>query len=191
MYVFGRFFAPLRSTVVGAVILTAVPGVSAEGQVANSPQVQEYFRGVAGYFGLSAEEVSILGDWRLPPEEVAALLFLSRRAGVSPEAIVALRRNGRSWRELTRRFELGSEVYHVALPADAGPLVRARTLFESRPSTEWAAIELTDAEIVGLINLKVLSELLGVSPSRVLEAREEAGSYPAAYHRLHGPTSAG
>lgn len=185
MYLIGRFFAPLTGTVLGAVLLTLVPGASAQERVADSPQIQEYFRGVADHFRLPPEEVFILGDWRLPPEEVPALLFVSRRAGVSPEAIAALRRNGRSWGELTRRYDLGSDVYHVDLPAVAGSLARARALFEGRPRADWEAIELTDSEIVGLVNLKVLSEVLGIPPGRVLEARERAGSYPAAYQRLH------
>lgn len=189
MYVIGRFFAPLTGTVLGAAILTVVSGATAQERVADSPQVEEYFRGVAGHFRLPPEEIFILGDWRLPPQEVPALIFVSRRAGVSPEAIAALRRSGRSWAELTRQYDLDSDVYHVDLPPDAGSLARARSLFEGRPPAEWGAIELTDSEIVGLINLKVLSEVLGVPPGRVLEARERAGSYPAAYQRLHPGTN--
>lgn len=183
MYRFGRIFGPARGLPLAALVLAPLSGASAQ-RVADSPQVEEYFRGVAGYFRLPAEEVFILGDWQLPPEEVAVVLFLSRRAGVSPEATAALRRNGRSWGELTRRFDLGSEIYHVALPAEAGSLARARSLFVGRPSSEWGSLELTDAEIASLVNLKVLSEVLSTPAARVLEARERAGSYPEAYQRL-------
>lgn len=191
MYRIGRIFGPVQWATLAALILATASGVTAQQRVADAPQVQEYFRGVASYFRLPAEEVFILGDWRLPPEEVPVVLFLSRRAGVSPEAIAALRRNGQSWDELTRRYELGSEIYRVALPADAGSLTRAHSLFQGRPSSQWGSIELTDLEIVSLVNLKVLSEVLSSPPARVLEARDRAGSYPEAYRRLSPGSNGG
>lgn len=190
MYRIGRIFGPVQGLALAALVLAPVSGASGQ-RVADSPQVEEYFRGVAGYFRLPPEEVFILGDWRLPPEEIPVLLYLSRRAGVSAEATAALRRNGRSWSELTRRFELGSEIYHVALPADAGSLARVRSLFEGRPSSQWGSIELTDAEIVSLVNLRVLSGVLSTPAARVLEARDRAGSYPEAYQRLSPRSNGG
>ena len=192
MYTTRRFFRPGMAVALGVVLLTAAaPRAGAQERVAHSPQVEAYFRGVADYFRLPPEEVFILGDWGLSPEEVPVVLFLSRRAGVSPEAIAALRRNGRSWHELTNRYELGSEIYHVPLPADAGSLTRAHSLFQGRPRSEWAALQLTDAEIVSLVNLKVLARVLGIPAARVLAARESAGSYPAAYQRLSPPSNGG
>lgn len=190
MYAIGRFFVPVPGIALTAVILATVSGASAQERMAGSPQVEEYFRGVASYFRLPPEEVFILGEWRIPPEEIPVVLFLSRRAGVSPEALAALRGSGRSLSELTSRYELGGDVYHVTLPPDAGSLARARSLFESRPSSEWDSIELTDAEIISLVNVRILSEVLSTSPGQVLQARDRAGSYPEAYGRL-GPRSSG
>ena len=60
----------------------------------------DYFRSVARYFSLPASEVSILAEWEIAPDEVPVVLFVARRSGVSPEAVVALRDSGQSWASL-------------------------------------------------------------------------------------------
>jgi hypothetical protein len=155
------------------------------------PGVREaYFRAVAEHFEVPVGEVAIVGDWELEPDEVPVVLFLSSRAGVSPDALIGLRRSGRSWREVASRFGLGVRSFHILLPEDAplGPLSRAYGEFRGRPSHEWNQIELDDAEIILLVNLRVLSEEVGVSPLRVLQSWEEAGSFVAGFASLRGRT---
>ncbi len=62
------------------------------------------------------------------------------------------------------------------MPEDAslGSLARAYGEFKARPSRDWNQIELDDPEIVALVNLRVLSEQVGVaSPS---SSPEQGGS---------------
>ena len=155
------------------------------------PGVREaYFRAVAEHFEVPIGEVTILGDWELEPDEVPVVLFLSSRAGVSPDALIGLRQSGRPWREVASRFGLGVRTFHLPLPEDAslGPLGRAYGEFRGRPSHEWNQIELDDREIISLVNLRVLSEEVGVSPLRVLQSWEDAGSFVAGFASLRGRT---
>ncbi len=153
------------------------------------PGVREaYFRAVAEHFEVPIGEVAIVGDWELDPDEVPVVLFLSSRAGVSPDALIGLRRSGRLWREVASRFGLGVRSFHIPLPEDTplGPLSRAYGEFRGRPSHEWNQIELDDPEIISLVNLRVLSEEVGVSPLRVLQSWEDAGSFVAGFASLRG-----
>jgi hypothetical protein len=155
------------------------------------PAVQDaYFRAVGKYFKVPPEEVVIVADWEVEADEVPVALFLSSRAGVAPDALVGLRRSGRPWREVARQFGVGVRAFHVPLPVDAelGMLARAYTEFRSRHSREWDQIELTDAEVVALVNLRVLSEQVGVPPVRVLRSCEQAGSFVAGFASLLGRT---
>ena len=145
-----------------------------------------YFRAVASYFGLPATEITILGDWELPPDEIPVVLFVASRAGVSPEALLALRTSGRSWGELTRRYGIGASALHLPLSqgAFAGPLASTYDRFRATPVAEWGSINLTDPEIVTLVNVRVLSESLDMSPGEILGSVGASPTFVHLYQRL-------
>jgi hypothetical protein len=151
------------------------------------PGVKEaYFRAVGEHFGVSEAEVGIIGEWNLVPDEVPVVLFLARRAGVSPDALIGLRRGGHPWREVAVRFGIEPQDFHLPLPLEAelGPLARAYREFRQRPVREWSLIALDDQEIMALVNIRVLSEQAGVPPQRVLAGFAEAGSFMACFPLL-------
>ncbi len=173
-----------------SLLLFAVMGVACLAPAASQePQTsvrEAYFRAVADYFGVDLREVTIIGDWDLDPDEVPVVLFMARRAGVSPDVLIGSRRGSRSWMEVGTRFGLDGRVFHLALPPDRdlGPLTEAMEKFRSRPPVQWGRIRLEDPEIVAFVNVRVLSDQAGVPPLRVLETWTEAGSFMAAYPRL-------
>lgn len=166
--------------------VAALLPVPAEGQGGGAER-EAYFGAVAEYFALPAAEVSILGDWRLPDEEIPVVLFVARRAGVSPEAVVALRRSGRGWAELARRYGLEADQFHVPLRdgAPAGILAEVYARFRALPVGRWSEVSLGDRDVVGLVNLKVFAQILRRSPEEIL-ARVGQGSWVEAYLRFIG-----
>jgi len=148
-----------------------------------------YFRVVSEHFGVSFEEVRILGEWRLSVDEIPVVLFVAARAGVSPDAVATLRGDGQAWDDVARNFDVGAADFHVALPVDVAPgkLTRAYEEFTSRPRGTWNAIHLRDQEIITLVNIHFLSVRLRVSPARVLEAAERSNTFVAAHRALGGP----
>jgi hypothetical protein len=143
---------------------------------------------VGEHFGVSLREVTIIGEWDLSPDEVPVVLFLARRAGVSSDALIGLKRQGMTWMGICGRFGLGAATFHIPLPegADLGPLTRAHAEFRSRPANRWGEIQLNDAEIVAFVNVQVLSEQVRIPPTRVLDGFRQAGSFVAAYPFLPG-----
>jgi len=167
------------------VVLVTATGARAqeEGEVR-----QAYFRAVADFFQMPSGEVSILGEWRLPTEEVPVALFVARRAGVSPEALVALRRSGRGWSELAGRYHLDAAQFYVPLSdeASAGPLQAAYDQYRSLPAPRWSEVSLADRDIVDLVNLRLVSQTLRIAPARVLAQSVGAGSWDRVYRALIG-----
>ncbi|MDZ7780783.1 MAG: hypothetical protein U5R14_12745 [Gemmatimonadota bacterium] len=147
-----------------------------------------YFRAVAEYFELPTAEVSILADWNLRPDEIPVALFVATRAGISPEALVALRSSGQSWVELTRRYQVGAAQLHVpfAQAPASGLLASVYEQYQARPASEWSEIGLTEEAIVTLINVRVLSTALGMRPDEVLERRSAAHDFVDMYARIIG-----
>jgi hypothetical protein len=145
-----------------------------------------YFRMVGSYFRIAQSEVAILSDWDLPPDEIPVVLFIAQGAGVSPEALVALRRSGRSWVELADRYAIGARVLYLPLRegASAGALAAAYDAFRATPVGEWPSIRLAESDIVALVNIRVLSEALGVPVEEVFRQTSRASSFVELYELL-------
>ncbi len=175
-----RACAVMRALAAAVLLSAAIPTI-AVGQDAAAQQA--YFRAVADYFEVPAAEVAILADWSLPPDEIPVALFLARRTGISPEALVALRNSGRGWVELASRYEVGAAQLHVPLqrPPSSGLLSSAYQQYGSRPVDDWNRIGLTDEDIVTLVNVRVLSSALGMRPDEVLERRSAVRSFVELY----------
>lgn len=175
---------PIRRTLLALVMLMMAPA-GIIGQDRDGDR-RAYFRAVASYFDLPASEIGILGDWALPADEIPVVLFVAHRAGVSPEALVALRTSGRTWAELTGRYSIGASALHVPLQqqASAGPLGSAYERFRSTPVSDWARIDLSDRDIVSLVNVRVLSAALDMRPEDILTRAVSVPTFVDLYRQL-------
>ena len=132
-----------KGLLVGAVALFS--GVCPSGSIAQevgSGVREAYFRAVGEHFEVPLQEVKILADWGLTSDEVPVALFLARNTGVSSDALIGLRRSGRSWIDVAIRVGLGARAFHISLPAgeSLGLLTRAYDQFKSHPVEEWDGI---------------------------------------------------
>ena len=170
---------PLR-----ALLAMGSAAIPLQAQAPDQAALASYYGAVGEHFKVPASEVMILSEWRLGAEEIPVVLYVARQGGISPEAVMALRRTGQGWPALARRYQLDAVSFHVPLDGSPGLLARVYDAYRSRPRSEWSAIELQSEDIVGLVNLRVLSEFLQVGPGAVLQARDRAGSWVAAYRAL-------
>lgn len=169
------------------VILLALASLagSASAQTEAGPE-GAYLRAVAEFFGMPGTEVEILRDADIAADEIPVVLFVARRAGVSAEALVALRRSGSSWAELSSRYGVGPNALHIPLPdqASAGRLQSAYDRYRQTPTAEWGGLTLLDDDIVALVNVRLLSQTLGLSPAEVLDRAGTSASFVEIYGRL-------
>jgi len=172
-----------RAVFLLAILSIAAAAPEAQGQ---SGAERAYYRAVARYFQLPESEVVILANWDLPADEIPVLLFVARRAGVSAEALVALRESGRSWTELSDRYQIGARALHVPLhdPGAAGRLSTLYQTFSSTPVDRWGDIRLSSEDIVALVNVRVLSQSLGLSPDEIMRRTASSGSFVELYSQL-------
>lgn len=172
-----------RTAVVWVALALAVAGAEAQ----ESDAVQEaYFRAVGEFFGVPSFELDILRDWSLPPDEIPVILFVAQRAGVVPEALVALRRSGESWTRLAERYGVGAPELHVPVPDQAatGPLNSVYQRFRELPTSRWHEIRLASRDIVTLVNVRLLSQTLGIAPAEVLSRAGSTTSFVQLYGEL-------
>lgn len=169
-----------------ALVMSGLQAASGGAQERTATEEEAYFRTVGEHFRVSSREIRVLTAWGLPREELPVVLFLARRTGGSPDALIARRRGGDSWWDVARGMGLDASSFHVMVPADAdlGRLEATYRRFAETPRDAWAGLQLSDAEIVALVNVRVLGETLGVSPVRVLREAARTGSFVEAHRRL-------
>ena len=170
-----------------AMAVTVLWGVAAPATAQEGPAArQAYFRAVADFFQIPREESDILGEWDIPAGELPVALFVAGRAGVSPEALVALRRSGWSWPDLARRYHLDASHFHVPLSegADAGVLAEAYQAYRSLQPRQWRTMALDDREVVTLVNLRLISQTLRMPAEEVLARVRTGVSWPGLYAEL-------
>lgn len=151
-------------------VLLGAVALPATALAAQDPGERAYFRAVAGFFHVPETEIAILAHGgEVPPDEIPVVLFMARRGGVSAEAVVALRDSGRTWTELAQRFGAGANALHVPMrdPAATGTLAPLYERYRVTPMDQWSAMTLEGREIVALVNVRVLSQALGVEPDQI------------------------
>jgi lambda repressor-like predicted transcriptional regulator len=137
-----------------------------------SPDDVHYLDVMAQAFSVPLAEATRLAGEGIRLEELPVVLFLGRETGLAPSAILALRRAGTSWADLARRSGLSADRLLVELPEAVGsPAARALAgRIRATPRSEWNTLALTDAEIVLLVHIRVLSRHLGRDAVAVTEA---------------------
>lgn len=177
-----------RSAVVSLALALAFGGADAQEADAQEVDIAQeaYFRAVAEFFDVPSSEIDILRDWRLAPDEIPVVLFFAEGAGVAPEALVALRRSGESWTGISDRYGVGAAELHLPLPdqAAAGPLSTVYRQYRDLPANQWREIRLDSDDILALVNVRLLSQTLGVSLTQVLSRAGSTESFVQLYGEL-------
>lgn len=164
--------------------LVAVPGLEAQGGAGRQGPQGDFLRAAAEYFNVAPREAVVLSQWGLRPAEVPVVLFVAGRAGVSPDVVVAQRERGRPWRSIAEGLGVHASDLYVRPSDGPGFLRNAYQQFEALPPARWAEVELTDAEVVGLVNVRFLSRYFEVPPGDVIRALGRDGDAVEAYRIL-------
>ena len=78
------------------------------------------------------------------------------------------------------------QVLLVPIPEQnsAGKISALYQQYRSTPESEWATIQLESAEIVALVNVRILAQTLGISPAEVLSQSEAIDSFVKLFGEL-------
>lgn len=176
-----------RLLLVGALICPLAPGtVRGQGGAEGDPDEMAFLRAVGQHFGTPRSEVLVLSRWGVSASEIPVVLHLSKRAGVSPDVVVARRRHGDGWMEIARGYSVHAGDFHVPMEGAAGFLNSVYKRFNARSASEWHEISLSDEEVVGLVNVRLMSRVLDLSPARVVKAVGDGRDFVGVFVRLGG-----
>jgi hypothetical protein len=175
---------PTTRLLAAAVFVLALPTPLEAQRGGGGSDEAEFLRTVAEHFDTPGSEVRVLSRWGLSPTEIPVVLRLAKRAGVSPDVLVAQRRRGDDWMPIAKGYSLHAGDFHVPIDGPAGFLGAAYERFGARAASRWRDITLSDDEVVGLVNVRFLSRALEVRPARVIEAMGGGGDIVGGFARL-------
>lgn len=178
-----RFDTLARGAVALALTLPVLLGGPRALEAQTAPELS-FIRALGDHHGLPATEIAVLTEWRIPTAEMPAALEIAKRAGISPDVVVASRRNGRSWPALAARYGLTVASFHVRL-SDPPPVVaELYAVLADLPRARWTEASFEDAHLVFLVNLGFLQAYAGVSADEAAAALARHGSPAEALRAL-------
>lgn len=168
-------------------LMSVVPlSLAAQRRVPDRTAIDAYYVTVGQAFPVSSDEVGILAEWRLHPDEIVVVLFIARGAGVSPDAVASLRSSGASWASILRTYSVGAGALWIPFPEETllGPLEETYRTFLETPRASWSSIELSDEAVIALVNIRILARQVGVTVSHVLRTWDGEGGFVLVHQRI-------
>lgn len=125
----------------------------------------------------------------LPPPDLSVLMFLAREANRPLDHLVDLRRKGLPFPDIAARIGLPPTVFLVPMPIDARvgpPYGKAHGYWKHHKRGKPVKVVLTDAEVIDLVHLRIVSGFYGVPVIDVVRMRERGMLFPGIYEHHHG-----
>lgn len=140
--------------------------------------LKSFYLAIGDYYQVPEKQIIIVRRQKIPEEEMPVVFFIARKAHVSPQVIINMRLDGKSWWEISAHYGLRADVFYVPLKYDPGPPYgKAYGHFKHQKKDEWKKIVLTDADIINFVNLRFISEHWGYSPEEVARMREKGNNF--------------
>ena len=132
------------------------------------------------YYHVPEQKVEVLGERKIPEEELSVVFYIAGIAGEKPEAIIRLRLGGSSWYDISIKYGIYANMYYVPLKSNPGPPYgKAYGYFKNKPRKEWKNINFTDEDIINLVNLRFISDYYGYDPTQIVKMRNEGKGFVA------------
>lgn len=171
-------------TIIGMLAtLTIGPGLSAGTSVdigisADKDGITGFHLSIHQHYGVTSKSITIIKKERLPDDELTVAFFLAERTGASAHVLARLRMEGNSWMSIARRYNLTAEVFYIDLRFAGGPPHgKAYGHFKGKKRKHWRKLDLSNAEIINLVNLRFLSDHYGYSVAEIIIMRDEGHSF--------------
>jgi hypothetical protein len=132
-----------------------------------------YFAVSSRYF---AREPRVVEQWSrrvADPDDLSVLLFISSRAGRSPDAVFALRQAGLSWWDVSIRLGVQPDVWFVPVRRDPGPPYGNAYGYWRKHGKNARAYRVDDRACRDLVAVRMMHEYYGLPVDRAMELRRD------------------
>lgn len=141
------------------------------GVSADEDGLKSFHMALSEHFQIDYSTIKTTRDEIKNDEELPVVYFIAERARVHPRIVVALRRQGKSWQQITTELGFSDGIYYVELANPTPPYGKALEQFKNHKKNQWHKIKLTDSDIVNLVNLQFVSQYNGMKPDNIVKLR--------------------
>ena len=185
VYCFVLFLAILLTS---SLVQSQVGGET-EAQVASTEKANPaaFYAAVSQRFDVPENQVQALVDGGLPEAEVVTLYFVAQNSLKSADEILAERESGRSWSDIAKVSGLGPELFYYPLPhASRKPFTNLYAVYHQTPRDRWSwdQLNLGDAELQTLVNLRFVGDIAGERAPEALQLSGEGVDLVTIHHFL-------
>ncbi len=148
-------------------------------------ETDSYYAGLENYFRLTKSDLADNLGHGAAEEEVPVALFIARRTGLDPDSVWSVHDSGLTWMQVAWHFKLNPWIFYTPLPqktVEKTPYEKAYGLYFSRKDK----VNLSDADLVNLVNLKFISEQYNCPPEEVVRSRADGKSFREINDRYWG-----
>lgn len=150
------------------------------GLSAGANGLNSFYLAVGEYYKVPRNEITCLSNKGIPHNDIPVVFFIAKRARAAPSKVVDLRLRGFSWLDITYNYGLSPEIYYVPVKEVHGPPYgKAYGYYKKKPRNKWKEIELSDDDVMNLVNLRFISSHYQYEPERVVKLRSQGRDFVA------------
>lgn len=144
-----------------------------------APIQPEYTSAIGEYFEADNGVVQQVAGLLESPEDLPVAFFLARHAGQDPAVLAGQRASGQSWLQVMRANRLEPDILHMAVRGFVlSPIFQPIfDKFDEDNPAQWSQAQLTDRDVVNLVNLRFIADQYDYSIYRVMVLRDKGNSY--------------
>ena len=162
-------------------MIMALASLVACGAWAQDPALcQTGYTGAVGeYFEADQGVVQQVAGILSAPEDLPVVFFVARHAGQDPAVVAGQRAAGQSWLQVMRANRLEPDILHMQVRGFVlSPIFQPifDKFVEDNPA-QWRQAQLTDRDVVNLVNLRFIADQYDYSIYRVMVLRDKGNSY--------------
>jgi hypothetical protein len=145
-------------------------------KIGKNGSLDDYYLSIENYFHIAEKEILDFAGKKIPDEDLPVVFFMAQKAGTAPQAIADLRSGGMGWMKIARHFNFTPRIFYVPVLERTvkAPYKRIYELYRG----DKAHLKLSDADIVNLVNLKLMSNHYGRDPQEIIQMRNKGETFP-------------
>ena len=140
---------------------------------------KEYYEELAIHFQVDSVIINGLRELNIADEEIPVALLIGKKTGKAPQEIANMKLAGKSWMETVNELSLQSEIFYFLLVGEVKSKTYAPIFekYKSTPEKKWDQLELTDGEIINMVNLRFIYTYHDYSVFEVMAMRDLGESF--------------
>ncbi|HUU46166.1 MAG TPA: hypothetical protein VM118_10585 [Acidobacteriota bacterium] len=156
------------------------------GSVVASDVDNDYRKALTIYYNVSEDVIAELTAAQLKMEDIPVAVQIHQKTRLSCQTIAERRARGDTWMEIASAQGMRPQDFYVIVVGKIssktyGPIFDK---FKTRPIDQWGKIELTDSDIVNLVNLKFIASQHDYSIFRAMELRDRGKDFVRINHEV-------